>query len=150
MRGLCVWPPIIYEKSKIHFSLQHKQALCWSSACFSKSEADLKNSWFSRLTCVEECVTNSLIVRFFGFTCVLFRWINVWLDILFLSNHNIHKSSCRLCFWASNPLIDRFYWNLPTKGSVAQKQRPCELLWMLWFDEKSISRPYLLLLTWLA
>ena len=31
------------------------------------------------------------------------------LDILFSSNHNIHKSSCGLCFWASDPLIDRFW-----------------------------------------
>ena len=31
------------------------------------------------------------------------------LDILFSSNHYIHKSSCGLCFWASDPLIDRFY-----------------------------------------
>ena len=31
------------------------------------------------------------------------------LDIIFSSNHNIHKSSCGLCFWASDPLIDRFY-----------------------------------------
>ena len=30
------------------------------------------------------------------------------LDILFLSNHNIHKSSCGLYFWASDPLIERF------------------------------------------
>ena len=30
------------------------------------------------------------------------------LDTLFSSNHNIHKSSCGLCFWASDPLIDRF------------------------------------------
>ena len=30
------------------------------------------------------------------------------LDILFSSNHNIHKSSFGLCFWASDPLIDRF------------------------------------------
>ena len=30
------------------------------------------------------------------------------LDILFLSNHNIHKSSRGLCFWASDPLIERF------------------------------------------
>ena len=28
-------------------------------------------------------------------------------DILFPSNHNIHKSSCGHCFWASDPLIDR-------------------------------------------
>ena len=30
------------------------------------------------------------------------------LDILFSSNHNIHKSSCGLCFSASDPLIKRF------------------------------------------
>ena len=30
------------------------------------------------------------------------------LDILFLSNHNIHKSLCSLCFCASDPLIERF------------------------------------------
>ena len=29
-------------------------------------------------------------------------------DILFPSNHNIHKSSCGLCFWASDPLSERF------------------------------------------
>ena len=43
------------------------------------------------------------------------------LDILFSSNHNIHKNSCNLCFWASDPLIDRFYQNLSIKGSEAQK-----------------------------
>ena len=31
------------------------------------------------------------------------------LDILFLSNHNIHKSSCGLCFWASYPLSEGDY-----------------------------------------
>ena len=31
------------------------------------------------------------------------------LDIFFSSNHNIHKSSCGLCFRASEPLVDRFY-----------------------------------------
>ena len=30
------------------------------------------------------------------------------LDILFPSNHNIHKSSWGLYFWLSHPLIDRF------------------------------------------
>ena len=30
------------------------------------------------------------------------------LDILFSSNHNIHKTLCGLCFWASEPLIDGF------------------------------------------
>ena len=62
------------------------------------------------------------------------------LDILFSSNHIIHKSLHGLCFWASDPLIDKFYKNLSIKGSEALKQRPDELLWMLWFDEKSISR----------
>ena len=42
-------------------------------------------------------------------------------------------------FWASDPLIDEFYKNLSIEGSEAQNQRPHELLWMLWFDEKSIS-----------
>ena len=30
------------------------------------------------------------------------------LDILFSSNHNIHKSSSGHCFWASDPLIEKF------------------------------------------
>ena len=50
------------------------------------------------------------------------------LDILFSSNHNIHKSSSGLCFWASDPLIDKSYKNLSIKGSEAQKQRPHKLL----------------------
>ena len=28
--------------------------------------------------------------------------------VLFSSNHNVHKSSYGLCFWASDPLIERF------------------------------------------
>ena len=55
------------------------------------------------------------------------------------SNHNINKSSYGLCFWAPDPLIDRFFYNLSIKGSETKKQRPHKLLWMLWFDEKSIS-----------
>ena len=39
------------------------------------------------------------------------------LDIFFSSNRNIHKSSYGLCFWASDPLIDRFYLDLSIKGS---------------------------------
>ena len=38
------------------------------------------------------------------------------LDILFSPNHNIHKSLCDLYFWASDPLIYRFYLNLSIKG----------------------------------
>ena len=50
------------------------------------------------------------------------------LNILYSSNHNIHNSSYSLRFWASDPLIDRFYYDLLIKGSEAQKQRPQELL----------------------
>ena len=38
------------------------------------------------------------------------------LDILFSSNHNIHKSSFSLSFWASGTLIERFYEYLSIKG----------------------------------
>ena len=64
---------------------------------------------------------------------------NTTLDILFLSNHNIHKSSYVLYFWTSDPLIDGFYYNISIKVPEAQKQRPHELLWILQFYEKSIS-----------
>ena len=30
------------------------------------------------------------------------------LDIFFSSNHKVHKSLCGLCFWALDPLIERF------------------------------------------
>ena len=48
----------------------------------------------------------------------------IYIRYTFLSNYNIHKSSRGLCFWASDPLIDRFYLNLSIKGSEDQKQRP--------------------------
>ena len=35
-------------------------------------------------------------------------WDLCTVDILFSSNHNIHKSSWSLCFRASDPLIERF------------------------------------------
>ena len=54
----------------------------------------------------------------------------------FSSNHYIHTS-----FWASDPLIDRFNQNLSIKGFEAQKQRPYELLSMLWFDKKVYLEP---------
>ena len=43
------------------------------------------------------------------------------LDILFPSNHNIHKSLDGLCFWVSDPLIESFCKNLSIKGYEAQK-----------------------------
>ena len=62
------------------------------------------------------------------FGCGQNLYIGTTLDILFPSNHNIHKSLCGLCFWASDPVIDRFFKNISIKGSEAQKQRPHELL----------------------
>ena len=38
-----------------------------------------------------------------------YRYVYIYiyiLDILFSSNHDIHKSLCVLCFWASDPLIE--------------------------------------------
>ena len=72
-------------------------------------------------------VINHLTARIGG-TGPLTRGHASRVDILFLSNHNIHKSSCGHCFWASDPLNDRFYLNLSIKGSEAQKQWPHELL----------------------
>ena len=53
------------------------------------------------------------------------------LDILFPSNHNIHKSLHGLFWGASDPLIERFYKNLSIKGPEAQKQSLHQLLLML-------------------
>ena len=69
------------------------------------------------------------------------------LDILFPSNHNIYKSLYGLCFWASVPLIDRFYWILSIKGFEAQKPKPHELFWMLWVHEKVYPVPQTVMFT---
>ena len=53
------------------------------------------------------------------------------LDVLFSSNSNIHKSLSGHCFWASDPLIERFKLNPSIKGSETQKQWPDKLLYML-------------------
>ena len=52
----------------------------------------------------------------------------VQLNIIFSSNHNIHKCLSDLGFWPSDPLIDRFHYNLLIKGSEDHKQRLHELL----------------------
>ena len=63
---------------------------------------------------------------------IINNWSNNFLfptlEILFTSNHNIHKSLYGLCFWASDPLIEIFYQNPSIKGSETQKQWPYELL----------------------
>ena len=50
------------------------------------------------------------LIRYNGYIVICQGYIRILtLDILFSSNHNIHKSLYCLCFWASDPLIDRFY-----------------------------------------
>ena len=44
----------------------------------------------------------------------------------FSSKGNVHKSSFGLCSWVPGPI----------KGCGAQKQRPHELLWTLWFEKR--------------
>ena len=83
--------------------------------------------------CLERLVISNIVVKLRKFKNVHYL---LSLDILFSSNHNIHKSLCGLRFWASDPLTERLYYNQLIKGSEAQKQRPHELLWMLWFDKK--------------
>ena len=61
------------------------------------------------------------------------------LDTLFCQITTFIKVHVAFFFWASDPLINRFYGNLSLKGSEAQKHRPHKLIWTLWFDEKSIS-----------
>ena len=48
------------------------------------------------------------------------------IDIFFSQIIIFIKVGVGLCFWASDPLIDIFYYNLSIKGSKAQKQRPHE------------------------
>ena len=49
------------------------------------------------------------------------RRIYIALDILFLLNHNIHKSSCGHCFWAPDPFNDGFYQNLSILKGLENK-----------------------------
>ena len=50
------------------------------------------------------------------------------LDIHFCQITMFIKVCLALCFWASDPLINRFFKNLPIKWSEAQKPRPHEFL----------------------
>ena len=45
-----------------------------------------------------------------SFTIIPFccRYTTIYIRYTFSSNHNIHKISHGFCFWASDPLIDRF------------------------------------------
>ena len=67
-------------------------------------------------------------------------WSHAYRDT-FSSNHNVHKSSCGLYFWAPDLWIYRFAYNLLIKGSKAQKLKTS--IWMWGFDKKV----YLLLST---
>ena len=55
---------------------------------------------------LERLVISNIVVKLRKFKNVHYL---LPLDILFLSNHNIHKSLCGLRFWASDPLTERLY-----------------------------------------
>ena len=93
---------------------------------FFSSRSSQSDSWATRVLNSPYSVNRSGVLKILLFH--VGEGITYSLDILFLSNHNIHKSSHGLCFWASDPLIDKFYKNLSIKGSEAQKQRLHELL----------------------
>ena len=82
----------------IHYTVSKKQA--WPS------DDDVKNCtilYASRSIKEKKYTLDANIIFFLDKT----KWVGI-LDILFLSNPNIHKSSYGLCFLASNPLIKRF------------------------------------------
>ena len=58
------------------------------------------------------CYMKNLVGKIEEFCRILknhqLQYINA-VDIFFSSNHNIHKIWFGLCFWASYPLIDRYY-----------------------------------------
>ena len=63
-----------------------------------------------------------------------------YLRYIFSSNHIVPQSSCVLCFWVQDPLINSFFQKVPIKGSGTQKQRPHKLWGTMWFDEKVYLR----------
>ena len=78
---------------------------------FSCSKVAYAKLLFSKKTHLKILKTNKYlhinrVSRQFFFDSYFF-YSNV-LEILFSSNHNIHKSSSGLYFWASDPLIERF------------------------------------------
>ena len=66
--------------------------------------------FLSSLLCMYVCNCICIVVVYTIAALYIRYYYCTRLDILFLStNHKIHKSSCNNCFWASDPLIDRFY-----------------------------------------
>ena len=61
------------------------------------------------------------------------------LDILFLSNYNINKSSCGLCFWALDPLIDKILVKSIIKRGWGPKTMPTGTFINVVIWRKSIS-----------
>ena len=71
---------------------------------FFISFSELGTNWPSRFR-RRSAASKNLAFTKCGYIYLLYRYI---LDILFSSNHKIHKTLCGHCFWASDPLIDRF------------------------------------------
>ena len=91
---VCEWPhnqsnlgiSVIYTKegSTIFKHFFKKHEWCWQT----KAQAPIQ-WWMINARVIKKC------------KCA-------WARYTFSLNHNIHKSSCSLCFWAPSPLIDRF------------------------------------------
>ena len=82
---------LINPKMKVlHFALKfwHEKLTCW------------KNGWYIIISMYK--IVNIPLFFKAELFCANVRYT-------FLSNHYIHKSLCGLCFWAWNPLIERFY-----------------------------------------
>ena len=91
---VCEWPhnqsnlgiSVIYTKegSTIFKHFFKKHEWCWQT----KAQAPIQ-WWMINARVIKKC------------KCA-------WARYTFSLNHKIHKSSCSLCFWAPDPLIDRF------------------------------------------
>ena len=66
------------------------------------------------IVCIDfKILPNSSVLHLYNFQNLyayvdVIVWQSTILDVIFLSNHNIHKSLFGLCFWASDPLFERF------------------------------------------
>ena len=68
----------------------------------------------------------------------------------FSSNHNIYKSWCGLCFWSSDPIIERFYYNLSIKGSEAQNKGHANFYESCDLTKKNTSSLHILYILYLS
>ena len=104
---LFIW----YWLGCIHFLQSHKTCKCFFG--FTQSHVAfywIQNVGFLQINSFKNVVCQNKIHKAIYFWKSNY-WVVVWgytLDIIFSSNHNIHKSSFGICFWASDPFFNRF------------------------------------------